>query len=412
MRIFIFSFRKCNGRTGGSGGVNYKIYLANTEYRIFDNLFNCFEDIIIEPNSRMNINDINMSCDQGNKLLKKMKRQIKTIGLIDIYMYQRKLDQACKWIKEINKIYQFNQNDIYIFQDIESAMGFFSLFSMKYTAIVYHQQGGLYAEWNAFNRVSSKLYHKYLTGVMRKAFSATENLAFPSLGAKASLLKTEPLLGDIMANKNINIVYNGFDKPQTIGPLSPGIRERLKTVAPDDRVFITVAQANYAKGVDRIPGFIRKIKEKGISCKWILVSNGEMAPQIASQILKNKIENNVIWIKHYISHDDILQLFSVSDFYILFHRWSVFDFATIEAMAYGNIPILTPVGGNLEAADKESGFFVDLESMDKVVESISVLSREEILGYKDRNRNREADLFSSESFIGLYKKLVDSILRK
>lgn len=410
MRVFIFSYRKCNGKTGGSGGVNYKLYLANAQYRIFENLYNCFQDVVIEPHSSIDIKDMVIPCNDENRIKKKIKRAIKKIGFVNIFMYEKKLYYAGKWIREINKKYGFTQSDVYILQDIESAMAFYSLFSMKYTVIVYHQQGSLYAEWEAFNGVSSRIYHSYLTNILKKAFSFTDNIAFPSKGAKDSLLASEPLLESIICNKHIDIVYNGFDKPQNIQRLSENIKERLDIISSNDKIFISVAQANYAKGVERIPLFIRKLKDRGMLCKWILVSNGEMNSEIEKKIEENELQDNVIWIKDYIAHSDILHLFSISDYYILFHRWSIFDFSTIEAMAYGNIPILTPVGGNLEVVDKEAGFLVDLDNMDASIDTIFKLSHEKVMIYKNQNIKIEAELFSFEAFINYYKKLVTNML--
>ena len=47
-------------------------------------------------------------------------------------------------------------------------------------------------------------------------------------------------------------------------------------------------------------------------------------------------------------HDEVMYIHRVSDVYIMLHRLSIFDFATLEAMSARTAVILSPIGGNLD----------------------------------------------------------------
>ncbi|MCD8109529.1 MAG: hypothetical protein LUE14_05450 [Clostridiales bacterium] len=56
-----------------------------------------------------------------------------------------------------------------------------------------------------------------------------------------------------------------------------------------------------------------------------------------------RILNNRRFLEIYmqaVPHNDVLSILSKTDFYILFHRFSIFDFATIEAMSQGKMQSL------------------------------------------------------------------------
>jgi hypothetical protein len=47
-RVFIFSLRKCNGETGGPGGVNYRLLKANSSYQLLDKVERYYSEFCMD----------------------------------------------------------------------------------------------------------------------------------------------------------------------------------------------------------------------------------------------------------------------------------------------------------------------------------------------------------------------------
>lgn len=101
-------------------------------------------------------------------------------------------------------------------------------------------------------------------------------------------------------------------------------------------------------------------------------------------------------------------MMSQCDFYILFHKQSVFDLSTLEAMHYGNIPILTPVGGNKEMIEEGSGFFVD--DFTDASELLTAIHDDKIEYRKQMNRDLQMSKFDEYSMLVRYSTLCHDLL--
>ena len=128
------------------------------------------------------------------------------------------------------------------------------------------------------------------------------------------------------------------------------------------------------------------------------------ATEVEKNIKDYNIEENVIWKKGNVMHSELMQVFSVTDFYILFHKYSIFDLSTLEAMHYGNIPVLTPVGGNKEMIFENSGLFVsDFGNVESFISYINNNSLEEL---HDLNRKIKRENFDEKAFLTRYVDLI------
>ena len=94
---------------------------------------------------------------------------------------------------------------------------------------------------------------------------------------------------------------------------------------------------------------------------------------------------------------------SRSDFYILFHKQSIFDLSTLEAMHYGCIPVLTPVGGNNEMIIRENGFFVN--NFGDVRELEAAIQNGVLDTMKQKNIELQEQMFGEEAMLKRYSDL-------
>lgn len=385
-RVFSFSNRLCPKQpTGGPGGVNYRLVFANRNYGYIENMIHVFQDVIFEKDATLKLS----LADAEGSELEVLKR------------YLLKLDYY----------YHFSENDIYFFHDVGSAFIFLSTFPFTKTVLVYHQQGSLYKEWEYFSGQKDESRKDTLDAILITTIKLIKYLAFPSKGAIESLIESEPTLKLIVENANTKILYNGYDKPNDIKLTSNEIKSVITVIndGSQEPVFITVAALNEAKGVERIPEFLSKVKAKHGPFKWIIVGGGVKAKELEDNIFRYGIEDNVMWLQQRVPHDDILALFQYTDYYILTHRFSIFDFSTIEAMSYGNIPILTPVGGNKEVIIRNNGIFLyDLSDSKDYDEFIGNQPIDEL---KRTNMEIANELFSEKAFLKGYADIVEELLQ-
>lgn len=412
-RVFFITSRPYCGLSGGGAGVNYKLYLANEKYHLFNDAIFVFNDLILEPNKRYSINDLTPNASYLNAGIRRKCFPRRVINLIPIFRILRdqiKLNSIKNRIKEIDREYGFNEKDAYIFQDIESALAFILLFKFSKTGIVYHQQGSLYHEWNAVNQINSHIYRRYLDHITQMVFSDIGKKAFPSIGAKDVLMQDIPNIMKDINNNDVDIVYNGVDETDLNS--FQNIECNCKHKIDKDYInIITIATLNYAKGVERIPEFLKGIRDGGLKIKWYLVGDGIMNDTVEKEVKKNGLDYDFIWLKSHIKHDELMKLLSKMDLFVCLHRWSVFDFAIVEAMACGVIPILSKVGGNKEMIeDGITGFLVD---MDRIIDSqrkiINIIQKCGINSMKEKCKERQRIYFSEKAFIDGYCRYYHSV---
>ena len=200
----MFSYRPNRGNTGGSGGVNYKLLVANKKYIVIDGLYHYFKPSI--PNTEAS----NKNKNSRHLLLRKN-------SVIDIIIKNRQLNRAINWIKELSKNSDFKKDDLYIFHDFEAAYAFTKIYpEYSNTIFIYHQQGSLYDEWSASFNIQVKKYKHYLDRSLVDVISKVKMMGFPSEGARKILMNSSEDLYKILQGKEYRVLYNGVDIAENI----------------------------------------------------------------------------------------------------------------------------------------------------------------------------------------------------
>ncbi|MBP3474709.1 MAG: glycosyltransferase family 4 protein [Lachnospiraceae bacterium] len=400
-RTFIFAYQPCYGETGGGQGVVYRLYQANKKYSLLNNAYFVFGDRVIQGN-----NDSGPLAEKKKKSSSVVKAFItrNIPGFVKVRQYEKNYLRLQSYMKKLGETYHFTCDDIYIFHDLQFARSFVNLYSFPKCIMVIHTQGSFYNEWRASHGYDCIAVKKYYESCYEQIISNMHYIGFPSEGAKNSFFESENELRKYEAKCQYCFLYNGVNCPDiNLADCSKWIKElqRFKGY-----IFTTVATLNTAKAVERIPQYLGQVKSSGINFKWVLVGNGVQAETVALEIEKAGIQKETIWIKDYMSHEEILQLFSISDFYILFHKYSIFDLSTLEAMYYGGIPILTPVGGNLEVIKDGSGLFVS--DFNDTAGLIDILDGD-LDEMKMKNRAIQKEYFDDKAFLKRYTEFCDSM---
>lgn len=383
-RVFSISDRTCPSQpSGGPGGVNYRLLLANRKYDYIENMYHIFNDTIIDNNSILKISLLGV--DNSNEGVR-----------------------LTHYFKKLDEFYHFSKDDCYFFHDVLSAYIFISCFPVNNTVLVYHQQGSLYKEWEYFTGENNPERKKYLDSLLISTMKSVMYMAFPSKGSIESIISSEPALEEIINNLKTKILYNGCDRVDNLIPSTDNIEDLLNKLK-SSRIpnFVTAATLNEAKGVERIPEFLSSYRKNYGEFLWVVVGDGIKADELEQNIKKYDIQDNTIWIRSQVPHDDMLAIFQFTDFYILTHRFSIFDFSTIEAMGYGNIPILTPVGGNKEVIVDNNG--VLLHSLSDTTDFDDFIANQDLDEAKKKNIRIAEELFSEKTFLKGYAALVSEI---
>ena len=405
-RVFFLTNHACVGESGGGHGVEFRLYQADQKYHLFDaETIYIFGDRAFRGCEEPGKFSENKDLPQRSPIRLKIRKYIPSIfRLAKLHKANREIG---KYLSKLNERFNFSDDDIFVLHDVKIAKVFVEQFKFTKCALVYHKQGSIYQEWHADTGLNSRLMKSYYNKAFKEIVSSVKYLCFPSKGAEESLVASAPELEEIEGSANRKYLYNGVFCPDI------DLKELPKWISEindfNGYKFITVANLNEAKAVERIPSYIGSLIRAGLSAKWILIGNGVMADSVKKAIEINGIQEHVIWRQDSISHQDVMRLFSITDFYILFHKYSIFDLSTLEAMHYGNIPILTPVGGNKEVILDQNGLFVsNFEDTSSFMQLIQQNSIEEM---KEKNKNIKREHFDDKAFLTRYVslcKLLDS----
>ena len=405
-RIFFLTNHVCVGESGGGHGVEFRLHQADNKYNLFKNdVIYIFGDRVI--NGKSNVGEFKETKDQPQKSEFRLKIRKFIPSFLRIQKLKEKEKETTKYLERLDKEFEFCDEDIFVFHDVKAARPFIKRYSFRNTALVYHKQGSIYNEWHADTGLESNLMRNYYNTMFRDIVENVKFLCFPSCGTEESLITSAPELREVVEKAKKKYLYNGVFCPEVKWKEFP---EWIKEIdAFDGYKFVTVAVLNAAKAVERIPQYIGALKNAGIKVTWILVGNGVNAELVQKNIDKYNINDSVIWKKDNILHSDLMRLFSITDFYILFHKYSIFDLSTLEAMHYGNIPVLTPVGGNKEMIIDNNGVFVS--EFDDVSSIINIIKNGEISKLAEKNKKIKKEYFDEKPFLQRYVDLCDSMLQ-
>ncbi len=383
-RVFFFADGEYTGRLGGGGrGIIYRLYEAASRYGLLDDSYYIFSDTCLFSRS-----------DESLSFEKKEAGEDGIKGLMDFYLF---LDQSLK----------FTSDDVYIFHDLTCFYAMKNTISwIDRTAVVYHGQGSLYHEAEIYGLNPDQKYREKCDQLTKYVLSYAQRICFPSEGARAAFIETSSdEIRQLMEICEGSILYNGCSPK-----LSPEVGEielyrEIRSKHKGGRIFVSVATLNEAKGVHRLPAFFREYGKRR-DYLWIIVGDGAMADRLKDEM--EDIREHVVWIRNSLSNDQILRLYDMADYYIMAHNISIFDFATIEALHMGVVPVLTSVGGNLEMVSWENGYLLDGD-LGNLAGFWTWEEGSDLEELKKKNIEIAQQYFSERSMVASYVELIEEL---
>jgi glycosyltransferase involved in cell wall biosynthesis len=169
-----------------------------------------------------------------------------------------------------------------------------------------------------------------------------------------------------IAEKNIAVLPNSVEVPDNSFVLDK-INRRLKTELPLNVLFIGRIDKN--KGLKEIINAFETIKEKGIIIKFYLAGTGHEVFEFTDQC--NKIFGKDFNYFGVMNYEEKQKLFEDIDVFLLPSYFEGLPNGLLETMAYGIIPIVTPVGSIPEVvSDDLTGFHVKVRDSESIVLAI------------------------------------------
>jgi glycosyltransferase involved in cell wall biosynthesis len=338
---------------------------------------------------------------------KKTKIQIVISEFIKIWLVKY-VHIYYKCIRQYLKIKKYNpyQYDIIISHDPIISFCLLAFFKDLKIIAIYHWQWSFYNElidliWVSPSKFLSNLLGKMESVIYKNAYK----IWFPSIGAFDALLSTNPWLGVVLRwrLKDRVILYNWINLDWITLVYNP---EFERALMKEWYKFVTISSFNEAKWVDRIPKFLGLLKRKWIKFSWIVIWSWKLSDRIKSLILDNDIKSETSLFEKWFPKPEILGLLSRTDFYVLFHRYSIFDLSTLEAMYFWVIPILSNVWWNKEVVNENNWLLLE-EPFEDYTKLFNLIEWNNISKLKQINKNIVSSQFSERIFIETYRSLIN-----
>ncbi|MCU6760817.1 Glycosyl transferases group 1 [uncultured Roseburia sp.] len=297
-----------------------------------------------------------------------------------------------------------DRDTLYICHEYSTAFAL-GLMGKKYILVIHTQGPRIEEKTNLGERMTNK-EEKIISSCERYALKHAQKVCFPSIGGQEYFFnskycvtdKSDINLGDIL----YNTVYAQVSEDKI-----PEILEESEKCS-----FLSVGTLTYAKGQDNVCTFLETLLKKDTINKyrWICVGRGPYAEEINQRA--NKLADicdnfEYIYIEK-CSFRQVKYLQNICDYYIMLHRISIFDLATLEAMQNSNGIILSKTGGNLEYNCENNVIYLEDNNYTKLAETIMNEDKEY---WKALNLKCYNNYFSKVQFKNRYYKQIDSVIK-
>lgn len=299
---------------------------------------------------------------------------------------------------EIRESIERGENPLLICHDLGCAFGAY-LWDCNYI-LIYHNQGSILNEIISSGDAATDDDRLVLKEIEKVVIDHCIRTYFPSKGAMYAFMETSQ---NTWCGENERFseipMYNTIDETAYAYAVAP---DMLKGALEDDDSLLFLSVGDYIedKGLDRIPGFLSEYqRQTERRILWIVagnVVNGKLYESIQRECATYGI--NHILIDRRIPHEEVLWLMEQCDFYIMFHRKSIFDLATLEAMQMGKKILLSDCISNREFNILDNIVIYENDE----VETVKKICSKDDNEWEKQNIRAFRQAFSNKEFIKRY----------
>lgn len=381
-RIFCCAYRKYDRYAGGTGGPGGVLHLLEHLFGE-SSVAGMIPEYIYMPEERVVPENV---WQQMSILNGRLKFVIAAAGYVATH----------KVIKESEVM---GENPVLMCHDIGSAYG--AVLSGRPFILIYHQQGSIIREMLSAGEPVSDIDKRIMAYIEHKVFLNAIRVYFPSNGAKDVLKESCSLSKKEWAEIRIG----EFPLYNTVEDIRENISVPTLQTKAAGEVFISIGDFLYDKGLDRVPDFLDIYSKKSEQkVTWIAIGNTfdkEYVENIKEKCKKLSIIAYIV--DHRVAHSELMELVAMADYYIMLHRKSIFDLASLEAMQLGKCMILSDFGSNREFNVFNNVILVNLEDMELAAEKVI---KADYMNWQRLNKKAFSEYFSNQAFLDRYSKAV------
>lgn len=298
---------------------------------------------------------------------------------------------------------KMDKDTLYVCHEYSTAAGL-ALLHKKYILVIHTQGPRLEEKTNLGEAISSK-EGEIICRFEKMAMENAVKVCFPSIGGKDYFFNSKYWTGDKSKISFGDTLYN---------TVYADVQEEIMSEIAEEKescTFLSVGTITYAKGQDLVCQFLEKLLKNDTSQKyrWICVGRGpyqEKVTALALQLEKQHKHFEFIY-REKCSFREVKYLQMISDYYVMLHRISIFDLATLEAMQNANGLILSKTGGNLEYNCEENVLYLENNNYDQLVEKVINTDKEE---QKNLNQKCYNEYFSKIRFKERYCRQILNVI--
>jgi len=132
-----------------------------------------------------------------------------------------------------------------------------------------------------------------------------------------------------------------------------------------------------------------------------LVGSGHLENQIYRELEKYNLIESFYHFNEKLDQLELKYLYELADFYVMQHRISIFDLATLEAMSNSCVPFLSETGGNIEF-NKSFNIVYNINDLLKLIEN------NQLNYFKNLNKDVFYEFFSGKALLSNLKELIQN----
>ncbi len=176
----------------------------------------------------------------------------------------------------------------------------------------------------------------------------------------------------------------------------------------DQKVVLYLARLTLQKGPKFFLKAAEKVLEEEPEAKFVVAGTGHMLPELIDYTIKNDLSDSVMFTG-YVPDENLSELYSISDVYVLPSVSEPFGITVLEAMASGTPAVVSKESGVVEITDHclKTDFWDTDEMANKIV---SVLRYPPLKKCLSKNGSREVENFTWENAardtVSVYQKVL------
>ncbi|SFE29680.1 N-acetyl-alpha-D-glucosaminyl L-malate synthase BshA [Chitinophaga sp. CF118] len=210
--------------------------------------------------------------------------------------------------------------------------------------------------------------------------------------------------------KDIEVIYNFVDV-ERFKRREPELQNFRNAIAPNgEKILLHVSNFRKVKRVPDVVKIFRKVREV-MPAKLLLVGDGPDRPVIESMCREMNLCGDIRFVGKQEQLEDVM---SVSDLFILPSEYESFGLAALEAMA-AQVPVISSNAGGLPEVNihGQTGYLSNVGDVnDMAKHAIQLLKDEKLMATLRQGALEQAQRFHISNIIPLYEALYEEVINK